>query len=1027
MAIHNEIHFEQEICDHLAANGWHYSKNDAGYDKELALFPEDVIAWLKASQPKEWAKVKAMHNGSTEATLLKRLAESMDKHGSLSVLRHGFKNVNAKFSMCQFKPPQQMNPEIIENYGHVRLRVMRQVHYSTSNEKNIDLVFFVNGIPVATSELKTDFTQSISDAINQYKNDRPLKDPISNREEPLLAFKKRCLVHFAVSTDEVHMTTELKGSNTYFLPFNLGDHGGKGNPVNETGYRTSYLWERVLQRDAWLDIIGRFVHLEKVEIIEDDGNARDKFTMMFPRFHQWEVVTKLLKSAELEGPGNKYLIQHSAGSGKTNSIAWTAHQLASLHNQHNHKVFDSVIVITDRTVLDSQLQEAIYQFEHKHGLVAKITNDRDSKSSGLVKALTDNVPIIIVTIQTFPFVLEAIRENGSLSDRTFAVIADEAHASQTGASAKKLKQVLSAERIVEIEDGDTIDTEEMMAAEMAGRASTPNVSYFAFTATPKAKTLELFGRPGESGLPEPFHVYSMRQAIEEGFILDVLKNYMPYKLAFRLAHNGQDYDSEKVDKSKALKSLMKWVNLHPHNISQKVQIVVEHFRANIMWRLDGKAKAMVVTSSRKEAVRYKLAIDDYIKVQGYRDVATLVAFSGEVVDNEFSPTPFNEKNMNPGLKGRDLRDAFDTDDYQIMLVANKFQTGFDQPLLCGMYVDKSLGGVAAVQTLSRLNRTYPGKTDVFVLDFVNDQDKILLEFKKYFETARLSDVSDQNLIHDLQSKLDEVGIYTDQEVVNFVNLYFKPKVKQADLQATIAPAVQRFRVRLQSAKDGEDHKSMERLELFRSDVSSFVHAYDFLSQIVNYSDTDLERRSIFFKHLAPLIAEGYEHEEIDLSSVLMTHHNLKNLGNRNLGLATKEIPGEDLTLKSMTDVGSRVPQDPELAAFLEVVEQMNSLFEGENLTDADKVNYAKHIRDKMLESETLSMQAAANKKDQFGASPDFLKSFEDAVISAYENHRSMSEQVLSKGNVKKAMAAMLLDMVYNGFEAKRNGPTAEVR
>lgn len=1018
MAIHNEINFERDICEHLVTHDWLHSADDSGYDRELALFPEDVIGWLQDTQPKEWAKVKALHNGNTEKTVLKRLAEVLDKEGSLAVLRHGFKNVSAKFQMCQFRPAQKMNPETLEKYSKVRVRVMQQVHYSMANENSIDLVFFVNGIPVATAELKTDFTQSVEDAIRQYRYDRPLKDLVNKREEPLLAFKKRALVHFAVSSDEVFMTTQLKGKDTHFLPFNLGDQGGKGNPVNETGYRTSYLWERVLDRDSWLDIIGRFIHLEREIVVDDDGNTHDKLSMIFPRLHQWEVVTKLLKASKEEGAGNKYLIQHSAGSGKTNSIAWTSHQLASLYDAKDQKIFDSVIVVTDRNVLDAQLQEAIYQFEHKQGVVARITSDQGSKSSRLVNALLDRVPIIIVTIQTFPFVLDAIREAEGLAGRKYAVIADEAHTSQTGSAAKKLKQVLSTERMKEIEDGDEIDVEELLEAEMTGRASPANISYYAFTATPKSKTMELFGRIGESGKPEPFHVYSMRQAIEEGFILDVLKNYTPYKLAFKLAYNGQDYDSEQVDQSKALKSLMRWVSLHPHNIAQKVQIIVEHFRANVMWRLDGKAKAMVVTDSRKSAVRYMLAIDEYIKVQGYKAVATLVAFSGEVNDPDSGPSPFTEHNMNPGLKGRELRDAFDTDEYQIMLVANKFQTGFDQPKLCGMYVDKKLAGVAAIQTLSRVNRIYPGKTDTFILDFVNDAEEILAEFRKYFETAELTGVSNPDLIHDLQTKLDGVGIYTNMEVCNFVEAYFKRDVKQKDLQAIIAPAVQRFRVRHKDAEIAKDKKEVEKLDLFRKDISGFVRAYDFLSQIVDYGDTDLERRSIFYKHLAPLIAEGYQLEEIDLSEVLMTHHNLRNLGNRDLGLTPDD---EEHGLKPMTDVGSRVPQDPQLAMLKEIVQQMNDLFEGDALTDADKVNYAKHIRDKMLESETLARQAAANKKDQFGASPDFMKVFEDAVISAYQNHRDMSEQVLSKGHIKKAMAAMLLDMVYGGFEDKRTG------
>ncbi len=1020
--LHTEIHFENDVCEFLEKNGWLYSKDDTGYDRELALFPEDAIEWLKSTQDKEWAKVKALHNGSSEKTIINRLADILDKDGSLAVLRHGFKNISAKFAMCQFRPSQSMNQDTLDKYGQVRLRVMRQVHYSLSNQNSIDLVFFVNGIPVATAELKTDFTQSVNDAIDQYKYDRSPRDLVNKRDEPLLTFKRRALVHFAVSSDEVFMTTHLKGKDTQFLPFNLGDGGGKGNPVNLTGYRTSYLWERVLHRDSWLDIIGRFVHLEKEVIIHDDGTPQEKFSMIFPRFHQWEAVKNLVDTAKAEGAGHKYLIQHSAGSGKTNSIAWTAHQLASLHDAADKKSFDSVIVITDRNVLDTQLQEAIYQFEHKHGVVEKITDERGSKSSQLTKALTDRVPIIIVTIQTFPFVLDAIRETVSLKDRKFAVIADEAHSSQTGNTAKKLKQVLSSERLMEVEDGGEIDIEELLEAEMAGRLQPDNISFFAFTATPKAKTMELFGRVGDSGLPEPFHVYSMRQAIEEGFILDVLKNYTPYRLAFRLAFNGQDYDSEQVDQSKALKSLMRWVRLHPHNISQKVQVIIEHFRANVAWRLDGKAKAMVVTSSRKEAVRYKLAIDKYITTQGYRDVSTLVAFSGDVNDSESGPEAFNERNMNPNLKGRELRDAFDTDEYQIMLVANKFQTGFDQPKLVAMYVDKKLSGVATVQTLSRLNRTYPGKTDTFILDFVNDQDEILLEFRKYFETAQLSDVTDPNLIHDLQTKLDAVGIYTDVEVRGFVEAYINPKARQADIQAKIAPAVQRFRNRMVEAKkDAKNNKKeIDRLELFRKDIGSFVRAYDFLSQIVDYGDTDLERRSIFFKHLSPLIAEDARTGEIDLTDILMTHYNLRDRGNRDLWNTKSDDDDEDKTkLKPLTGTGTGVPKDPMQALLKEVVAQMNELFEGQELTDADKINYASHIRDKMMESEVLAKQSSANNKDQFGDSPDFMQVFEDAVISAYQSHKSMSEQVMSKGHVKKAMAAMLLDLVYKGFEERR--------
>ncbi len=1016
-ALHTEIHFEQEVCAHLATHGWLYSPDDTGYDRELALFPEDIVAWLQETQPKEWDKVKALHNGTTEKMLLKRLAEVMDKDGSLSVLRHGFKNVNARFDMCQFKPAQKMNPETLARYGKVRVRVMRQVHYCLSNQNSIDLVLFVNGIPVATLELKTDFTQSVQDAISQYRHDRPVRDPVTKREEPLLAFKRRSQVHFAVSTDEVWMTTKLDGKETRFLPFNLGSDGGKGNPPNPDGYRTAYLWERVLDRDAWLDILGRFVHLEKKQETLPDGSVVEKQTLIFPRFHQWEAVTQLVATAQAEGPGMKYLVQHSAGSGKTNSISWLSHQLASLHDEADTKLFDSVVVITDRTVLDSQLQDAIYQFEHKHGVVVRITDEGGSKSSQLVKALADRAPIIIVTIQTFPFVLDAIRDTVTLKGRRFAVVADEAHTSQTGSAAKKLKQVLTAERLAEIEDGAEVDLEEILEAEMAGQVQPQTVSYFAFTATPKAKTLELFGRPGPNGLPAPFHVYSMQQAIEEGFILDVLKNYTPYKLAFKLAYDGQDYDDEQVDQNRALKSLMNWVRLHPHNIAQKVQVIVEHFRANVMWRLNGRSKAMVVTSSRKEAVRYKLAMDKYIQAQGYKDVAALVAFSGDVNDPESGPNPFNESNMNPGRKGRDMREAFATDEYQVMLVANKFQTGFDQPLLVAMYVDKKLAGVSAVQTLSRLNRTYPGKIDTFVLDFVNDPNEILAAFRTYYRTAELSGVSDPNLIHDLQTKLDAQGTYLPEEVEGFAEAYYR-KGTQKDLQARIGPAVERFRVRYTEAEQQKDKKAIETLDLFRKDLGGFVRAYDFLSQIVDYGDSELFKRSLFYKHLAPLIAEGVRHEAIDLSSVLMTHYNLRDLGKRQMELGAEQDRAE-YQLAPMTETGSRVPQDPRQALLSEIVGKMNDLFEGEDLTDADRINYVNHIAGKMMESEILAQQAAANQKAQFGDSPDFMNAFEDAVMAAYENHRSMSEQVMGKGHVKKAMAAMLLDLVYDAFQESR--------
>ena len=501
MSIHNEHQFETELCAHLAANGWLHSADDAGYDAELAMYNADAIAWLRTTQPAEWVKLQTRWGADTERQTLRKLREQLDKHGTISVLRNGYKDVNARLRWCQFQPAHKLNAELQKDYAAVRLRVMQQVHYSTSNEKSIDLVLLCNGIAVATLELKTDLTQNVQAAIQQYQQDRPLKDLVTKKLESLLQPVSGALVHFATSTDEVWMTTALAGAATVFLPFNLGNDMGAGNPVNPAGYRTAYLWEQVLQRDAWLNILHHFVFLQRKRV-------------MFPRMHQWQAVTSLVRTATAEGAGKRYLIQHSAGSGKTNSISWLAHQLSSAHTAHDSKLFDSVIVVTDRTVLDQQLKDAIRDLQHADGLIASIDNTDGAKSQQLAAALKKRTPIIIVTMQTFPHVLGMLRDSADLSKRTFAVIADEAHSSQTGMSAKKLKQVLSAQRQQEIADGGEVDLEELLEAEVANNAAPANTSWFAFTATPKAKTLELFGRTDSSGLPQAFSVYSMQQAIE---------------------------------------------------------------------------------------------------------------------------------------------------------------------------------------------------------------------------------------------------------------------------------------------------------------------------------------------------------------------------------------------------------------------------------------------------------------------------------------------------------------------------------
>jgi type I restriction enzyme R subunit len=994
LADYNEYKFEQEICDFLSNSGWLYSKTDAGYDPEMALYTDDVLDWLADTQPEELSKLlktddTAALKTRTQKAILQRLAKSLDLPlsnggGALNILRKGFKDGSAKFEMCQFKPADTLNATTLERYSKVRLRVMRQVHYSKKNRNSIDLVFFLNGIPVATLELKTDFTQSVEDAKTQYKKDRNPKG------EPLLTFGHRALVHFAVSNDEVWMTTKLAGEATHFLPFNKGDDGRAGNPINLDSSKTSYLWEDVFRRDNWLQIIGRFLHLSIEDVIDPVTGVKErKETLLFPRYHQWQSVTKLVEAARVEGPGQKYLIQHSAGSGKTNSIAWTAHQLSTLHSAAGEKVFDSVIVVTDRTVLDDQLSSAIKQIENKTGVVAVIDNKNGSKSSALADALSSNAPIITVTMQTFPFILKQIQETASAKGKTFAIIADEAHSSQTGNTASELKKVLSDEDWSSIQDGGDVDIEDVLAVEMANRADPKNISFFAYTATPKSKTMELFGRVGVSGKPEPFHVYTMQQAIEEGFILDVLQNYTPYKLAFKLTNNGQDYDSDapQVAQNEALKELMYWVRLHPTNIAAKVSIIVEHFRQNVAWRLDGKAKAMVVTGSRKEAVRYKLAFDNYIVEKGYKGLSALVAFSGEVEDPELSPEAFTESNMNPGLRGRKLAEAFKSNEFQVLLVANKFQTGFDQPLLVSMYVDKKLSGVTAVQTLSRLNRTAKGKDVTYVLDFVNEPQEILEAFQPYFRDAQLTDITDQNLVNDIEAKLDHSGIYDLSEVEEVARTFVLKKGNNK-LSASLAQVKTRFWKKYEAAKHSSDLLELDRLEDFRKSVLSFTKTYDFLSQIYNYEDTTIEKKAIFFRLLAREIRDNSPRESIDLDGV-----ELAKLGFRQLETLRLDLGGEDGALKPLTGVGTGNAHDPVLTTLREAIEQMNTLFDDEGLTNGDFEGFITYVAAKAGEESKIQNQAKANTLEQFLESPDLRPILLAALFTAQGNFQTMGKEL----------------------------------
>ncbi|WP_018694294.1 type I restriction endonuclease subunit R [Algicola sagamiensis] len=1069
--------FQDDIISQMVANGWVQGTGE-GYNRDSALYEADVLTFIKQTQPKEWEKFCKVFPTDSERHFLDALVTQLKKadenatdrasrtFGTLGVLRHGLKIRNARFGLCQFKPEHHLNPETLARYQHNICRIVPELVYSPhatqeqeletgKKAKNwrIDLVLFVNGLPVSTLELKSEFKQAVENAIAQYKRTRRPKDPATKKPEPLLSFKRGALVHFAVSQYEVHMATKLVGEETFFLPFNKGTHdGGKGNdiPEDENRYATDYLWNEVLAPDNLLNIIGRFIHLQIEEEEDWEGRKTKKETLIFPRYHQWDVVNKLVNAAFEEGTGNKYLIQHSAGSGKSNSIAWTAHQLSTLYDASGNKQYDSVIVVTDRTVLDDQLQDTIYQFEHADGVVGRINHKEGdgSKSEKLATALEASQPIIIVTIQTFPHVLKAIENSTSLKECRYAVIADEAHSSQTGATARQLKEVLMTD---EADDDTELSSEDILDATIAARRGSTNLSYYAFTATPKAKTLELFGRRPEPeqpaskrNLPAAYHIYSMRQAIEEGFILDVLRNYTNYKVIYQLKQKLETEDKE-VDSGKAKVKLNNWVRLHDHNISQKVKVIIEHFKKNVMGLLGGQAKAMVVTSSRKEAVRYKLAFDKYVAEHGYAGIRAMVAFSGEVEFNDTDPDSttlmdqkFTQHNMNLDLKGRELRKAFNSDDYQIMLVANKFQTGFDQPKLCAMYVDKKLAGVECVQTLSRLNRTYQGKAEcgTFVLDFYNDPQDILDAFQPYYQVAELDDVSDPDKIFDLSEKLRASGIFLWTEVEQFVDAFFTKNKSHAVISNICKPAVDRWRKRYTSAVEAYVHaknvfertkktgdavlianaentfkeckQEKDRLEIFKKDLGSFVRFYEFMSQIVEYDDKELEKLSLYARHLRPMLREKViEEDELDLDHVVMSHYRLSKIRQQDIQLQENSL---EYKLQPSNSVGSAKPKDKKEEFLSHIIERLNEVFVTDNLTDKDMINYVFTVRDKLTENETVMSQIANNTREQ-AMLGDFPRAIDDAILNSNEAHQEQMMQLLSDPNKTKQFARVIFDML----------------
>ncbi|QDK81271.1 type I restriction endonuclease subunit R [Spirosoma sp. KCTC 42546] len=948
-----EAAFETVIENHLLRNGYQ-TIDRQGYDTERAIFPGTVLAFIKQTQQKEWAKLEALLGDRTGEQVLRDLCKWMDDYGSLATLRHGFKCYGRLLHIAYFKASHTMNPELDANYAANCLGLTRQLRYAKKTAHSLDLTISLNGIPIATVELKNPITgQTVQHAIQQYKQDR---DP----REPLFEFKRRTLVHFAVDTEQVYMTTRLAGNATYFLPFNKGNKGGAGNPEDEKGrtYRTGYLWEETLERHSLLDLLAQFVHVQVDEKLNDEGRKVKKETLIFPRYHQLKAVRSLVNAAFIEGAGHNYLIEHSAGSGKSNTIAWLAHRLASLHTTTNDKVFDSVLVITDRVVLDKQLQDTIYQFEHKRGVVEKI----DESSRQLAEALENGVPIIITTLQKFPFVSKQLVKlaeergqtgTGYLPSRRFAVIVDEAHSSQGGETATDLKEVLGGEGLIykakqqALDEGTTDKLEELYRS-MAKRGQQANVSFFAFTATPKYRTLAVFGRSKES-----YDKYTMRQAIEEGFILDVLMNYTTYATYYKLVKAAAD-DPE-VERKQAARSLARFLRLHPHNIAQKTEIMVEHFHAATRHKIGGHAKAMVVTGSRLEAVRYKQSFDQYIRAKGY-SIKSLVAFSGVVNDDALPEVTYTEEGMNKGVKEKEVPEVFAGPDYHVLLVAEKYQTGFDQPLLHTMYVDKRLAGIQAVQTLSRLNRTHPLKEDTFVLDFVNDREEIREAFGTYYEGAQMGEEVEPAHLYRIQAELDSSGIYLPEEVERFCLVYFKPKQKQspADHEAintALDPAVSRFTVFLTD--------EVEEAELWRGKLQAFRNLYSFLSQVIPYQDSDLEKLFVFLRHLSPKLPRrgstlSYNFDD----TIRLDYYRLQKISEGSISLRDSYA----LPLDGPTEVGTgMVHEDP--IPLSRLVDLINDRF-GTDFNQADQYFFDQLVESAILD-ETVIKAAEVNPAEKF--------------------------------------------------------------
>lgn len=988
--VRTEGTFETVIESHLLANGY-VSGSKSDYDPSLALDTTQLFDFLEGTQPEAWAKYSSQWGADAHSKFADRLTSELKSRGSLDVWRRGVKDSGVSFRLAYFKPATTAGPELLARYDSNRVSVVRQLKYGASSN-TVDLAVFLNGIPLATIELKNHASgQSVSDAISQYLTDR-------HPAEPIFRYTERALVHFAVDDAEVYMTTRLSGKDTVFLPFNRGVGDAAGNPPNPNGYRTAYLWEEVLERESLLDIVGRFLTVAGGTAAS--GSPKDG-TVVFPRFHQLDVVRRLEWDARSEGPGRNYLVMHSTGSGKSLSIAWTAHRLYSLHDEKDERVFHSVIVVTDRVVLNKQLQDTIYGIDHTHGVVEAITGG----STQLADALESGTPIVVVTLQTFPFVLEKV---ATLPERRYAVIADEAHSSQTGIAAAKLKEVLGAAAVDETvdENDDDLDLEDALLAAARARGPQSNLSYLAFTATPKAKTLQMFGTEQADGTYRPFHVYSMRQAIQEGFIMDVLTNYTTYQRYYELGTAVEELDDDpELDKGKAAKAVAKFIELHPHNLSQKATVILDHFDAVTAAKIGGRAKAMVVCGSRLAAMKMFFALREVIGDRSdLADPGVLVAFSGTLTDPD-TGLDHTETGIN-GFGESELPTRFATDDYRILVVAEKYQTGFDQPLLHTMFVDKKLAGVHAVQTLSRLNRRAPAKEDTFVLDFVNEADGIADAYRPYYQTAVLSEGTDPNILYDLADALQDFGFSRPGEVDTFAETFMTaddPKKVAPKLNAAVDPAVDRFR----NADD-------EAQDTFRTTLGQYVRLYGFLSNVVTWQDSDLEKMFQYGRWLLRKLPSDAHGPPLELDDqIALTSYRLAQVSDGSISLGD---PGE---LPPIAPAGSRISPD-QFIRLSELIAAINEKF-AMNL----KPEHALVVKDIITETiadEDLQPKAKANSQEVFADiyATEFLKK----ILDRREIDDEFLKLYLDNDEFKTEIQKHITPWVYQ--ELKKRASTEEL-